>query len=154
MEKMRFLGIDYGTKRIGVALSDERGEVAFPRAVLVNIPGVIDEIVSLARTESVQSVVLGESRRADGGENILQREIAGFKQTLERTLPDVPIVFQHEGMSTQGARTMPVVQRGALSRARRAPSTAARRSERTDARAAAIILQRFLDTHASRAEKP
>ena len=151
---MRFLGIDYGTKRIGVALSDESGEVAFPRAVLVNIPGIVDEIATLAHAESVQHIVVGESRRADGGENALQREIARFKQTLERALPDVPIVFQHEGLSTQGARTRVVARRGTLSRARRSPSIATRQRERSDARAAALILQRFLDTHASRAQKP
>ncbi|MDP3735673.1 MAG: RuvX/YqgF family protein [bacterium] len=142
---MRFLGIDYGTKHVGIAISDERGAVAFPKAVLVNIPGVVDEIAALAQAEGVQGVVVGESRRADGGENALQREIVRFKHTLESALPGVSVSLQHEGMSTQSARVAPKARRGVLSRERRAPAAAARRREPADARAAAVILQRFLD---------
>ncbi len=151
MERMRFLGIDYGTKRVGIAISDERGAVAFPRAVLMNIPGLVEEIAALARAEGVETVVIGESRRADGVENALQCEIARFKRALEVVLSDVPVFLQHEGMSTQSARVVPETRRGALSRARRAPAAVARRSESVDARAAAVILQRFLDQQSSAA---
>jgi putative Holliday junction resolvase len=143
---VKALGIDFGTKRIGIAVSDERGEIAFPRAVLVAMPGVIGEIAALAREEGVASVVIGESRDGRGGENALQRAIRQFRDELERALPDARFSFEHEGMSTQSARSKALVRRGTLTRERLSSAARARARRPADARAAAVILQRFLDS--------
>ena len=55
---MKILGIDYGTKRTGLALSDETGKVAFPYAVISNS---LDEIIKVIELEGVSEVVIGES---------------------------------------------------------------------------------------------
>ena len=44
---MRFLGIDYGTKRIGVAISDEKGILAFPKEIVLNDPNTLKKLAKL-----------------------------------------------------------------------------------------------------------
>ena len=60
---MRILGIDYGSKRVGVALSDETGRFAMPLLVVKNGKSLLEEIVGLAKTNEVKEIVLATSRR-------------------------------------------------------------------------------------------
>ncbi len=86
---MRFMGIDYGSRRVGVALSDEEGEFAFPKAVFPCTPGVIGEITTLAESQGVSSIVLGESKDFGGRENEVMKRIDVFRKELERKGFDV-----------------------------------------------------------------
>src|SRR3989344_294976 len=58
---MRYLGIDYGTKRVGLALSDEGGNMAFPLAVVKNDAKLNDTIVSFVKEKQVGAIVIGHS---------------------------------------------------------------------------------------------
>src|SRR3989338_2035923 len=58
---MRYLGIDYGTKRIGIAISDERGIVAFPHSVIAARRNTdrIDVIFTIIRHEKIEAIIIG-----------------------------------------------------------------------------------------------
>jgi putative Holliday junction resolvase len=61
---MKYMGIDYGTKRIGVALTDDKCMMAFPYAVYANDASILKTIEALAQKEHVEKIVLGHSLRA------------------------------------------------------------------------------------------
>lgn len=123
---MRHLGIDYGSKRIGLALSDEAGSVAFPHSVIPAGPGSISAVVKLIKQEAVGRVVMGESRDFKGNANPIMKDIAWFKEKLE-TEAGVPVVFEAEFLTSAAASRI--------------------QGERADidASAAALILQSYLD---------
>lgn len=123
---MRYLGIDYGTKRIGVAVSDEGGTLAFPYAILENSKSSIGEIKTICAHEAVETIVIGESMDYKGQPNIVKKEIDKFIVEL-RKITDVPIIEEREFLSTQQARFYQM------------------KKKRVDDSAAAIILQSYLD---------
>ena len=123
---MRHLGIDYGTKRIGLAVSDEGGTLAFPYAILENSKRSIGEIRTICGHESVERIIIGESVDYKGVPNLVKKEIDKFIIEL-RKLVDVPIIEEREFLSTQQARFYQM------------------KRKHVDDSAAAIILQSYLD---------
>ncbi len=81
---MRYLGIDYGTKKVGLALSDEAGRMGFPHGTLPNDGRLIDEVLALITRKEVGAVVMGESRDFAGNENAVAKDAKQFAQLLER----------------------------------------------------------------------
>jgi len=123
---MRFLGIDYGKKRVGVALSDESGRLAFPHTVLPNDKSLISEIVTIAKEQKVKAVIVGESKNLDGKDNPLMKDIEAFIKTLHKEAKK-PVYLEPEFWSSfQAARWQG-------------------KTAKLDASAAAIILQSYLD---------
>ncbi|MDO8492366.1 MAG: RuvX/YqgF family protein [bacterium] len=122
---MRVLGIDYGKKRVGIALSDESGKFALPKAVLPASPSLADEIEKLAKQSEVKTIVIGESLDYGGRPNPLIQDVDVLIRILEDKGFDV--VLEEEYGSTVEAERF----QG--------------KNEMSDASAAAIILQRFLD---------
>ncbi len=131
---MRFLGIDYGSVRVGLALSDESGAMGFPHKVLQNTPRLLEEVVELVRTEHVGKIVLGDSRTLSGGENPIAREARAFgARLLDAT--GVPVAYESEVFTSVEARRAPhKVEKN------RSPKS----HEAVDASAAAIILTSYL----------
>lgn len=123
---MRYLGIDYGVKRVGVALSDEDGRIAFPHAVLKNDANLLKEVMRIAADKKVNVVVIGESKDFGGKENRIARSAARFKNELETTLGK-KVEYEPEFWSSMQAERW----QG--------------KTDKLDASAAAIILQSFLD---------
>jgi putative holliday junction resolvase len=80
---MRLIGIDYGEKRVGIASTDESGEFAIPRIVLTNDVNLFPEIEKIAERDGVKKIVLGESKKLDGSDNLITKEIKKFKKNLE-----------------------------------------------------------------------
>jgi len=83
---MRYLGIDYGEKRIGIALSDEKGKMAFAYGVIANrgTEKVSAEIKKICAENSVGKIVLGKSLNYKGELNPIMAEIEPFKTALEK----------------------------------------------------------------------
>jgi putative Holliday junction resolvase len=131
---MKTLGIDYGTKKIGFAVSDEDGRIAFPRSVLKNDAGVFFAIKELIQKEKIESIVLGESLDYSGKPNLIMEKISAFKKLLEKET-SLPVMFESEFLSSKQARN--IHDSGELN----------------DASAAAIILQSYLDREKSKKEK-
>lgn len=123
---MRFLGIDYGTKRVGLALSDEDGQLAFPKSVLSNSKDIIEDIKKLCAEEGISGVVIGESRDLDGTPNPLMKDIEIFMEQLKKEI-DIPLYLEPEFFTSHQAQKI----QG--------------KNKMLDASAAAIILQSFLD---------
>ena len=136
---VRYLGIDYGTKRIGLALSDEGGTIAFPRAVLEAKDDAVSHIATLAEQEGVGLIVLGESHDLLGNPNAVMKRIERFKLALEAAT-SVPVAYEPEFMtSAQAARPAAGEERTIASPGARAPQGP------MDASAAALILQGYID---------
>lgn len=135
---MKYLGIDYGTKRVGLALSDDSGTLAFPHAVFENTIGLTAAIEDIVRSEKIDEIVMGESVGLDGQENPVQKQIKGFADALERRF-EVPVRFEKEFLTSFEAHGR---QGKEVNNARQTKFAA---PEDLDARAAALILQRYLD---------
>ncbi|HWH16118.1 MAG TPA: Holliday junction resolvase RuvX [Candidatus Paceibacterota bacterium] len=100
---MRYLGIDFGTKKVGLALSDEGGVMGFPHGIVPNDGRLIDEVLALIERKEVGAVVIGESRDFSGKENAVAKDAKAFGLLLERRT-DLPVYFEPETLTTQEAR--------------------------------------------------
>lgn len=100
---MRYLGIDFGTKKVGLALSDEGGSMGFPHGIVPNDGRLIDEILALIERKEVGAVVIGESRDFSGKENAVAKDAKAFGLLVERRA-GIPIYFEPETLTTQEAR--------------------------------------------------
>jgi putative holliday junction resolvase len=135
---MRYLGLDYGTKRVGVSLSDEEGKMAFPKTIFLNDMNLIESLRTLIETENVAAIVLGESHDLSGKPNKIMGSIEEFKHNLGGEF-DIPVYFQKEFMTTVEARGRSGKE---MNNARK---TVKEKQGQADASAAALILQRYLD---------
>jgi len=131
---MRYLGIDYGLKRTGLAVCDARETVASPLKVLAGQTRLIEEIEQIVASENIEGIVLGLPLNMDGSQGPQARQVLAFADRLKQRL-GIPIHLQDERLSSFGAEEK--LQTTGLSRAKR--------RERLDALAAAEILQAFLD---------
>ncbi|KND51561.1 MAG: tRNA-binding protein [Parcubacteria bacterium C7867-007] len=99
---MKYLGIDYGTKKVGLALSDDGGSMGFPHSILPNDVRLFDAIRELITKEKVEAVVMGESRDFSGAENPVAEEARTFATRLVEA--GTPVHFEPEMLTTQEAR--------------------------------------------------
>ena len=81
---MRYLGIDYGAKRVGISISDESGKIAFPHSIVRNDKGLLARIAELVAEKKIDSVVLGDTRTTGGMENPITYEAENFGKELEK----------------------------------------------------------------------
>ncbi len=122
---MRLLGIDYGTKRVGVAISDESGKMAFPHKVLKNSPTLRQDIEKIIAEKNVGMIVIGHSLDKNNQPNKIQSAITALVTDLTLAT-GLPIHLEPEQFSTQAALQI----QG--------------RNDLTDAAAAALILDSFI----------
>ena len=135
---MRYLGIDYGSKRVGLATSDDDGVFAFPYKILKNDLALFDTIHNICGEENIQGIVVGESTDLSGEPNKIMGSIEKLVKTLEADL-GLPIYLQKEFMTTIEARGR------AGKEVNNARKVAKGEQAAADASAAALILQRYLD---------
>ena len=102
---MRYLGIDYGSKKIGLALSDEAGTMGFPRRIITNTPRLVDELKALIEKEKVGAVVIGDSRTLAGDKNKISADISVLFAELAKA--GMPVHLESEVFTTQEARRIP-----------------------------------------------
>jgi putative Holliday junction resolvase len=122
---MRYIGIDYGKKRVGVAVSDEAGQFALPKKVLQNDGGLVEKIVAVAKENNATTIIVGESKDYKGKDNLIMEKISPFKVELEKL--GIKVIFEPEFMTSFAAQRF----QG--------------KNGLHDASAAALILQSFLD---------
>lgn len=135
---MRYLGVDYGSKRIGLSISDEGGNMAFPYKVIKNDLTVIDTIHNICGQEEVSAIVVGESTDVSGAHNKIMGSIEEFKRNLEAEL-DLPIYFEKEFMTSVYSS---IQKSKNIFSAKKIKNI---EKEKNDSQAATLILQRFLD---------
>jgi putative holliday junction resolvase len=136
MSRARIVGIDLGTKRIGVAVSDGLGLTAQPHATIERKGGVRDlqAIAAVAQAVGAERVVLGLPLDPDGEEGRAAKSARAFAERLQQAL-GLPVELIDESFSTVEAEE--VLLAADLSRARR--------KQVIDRVAASVILQRWLD---------
>lgn len=100
---MKLLGIDYGDKRVGIALTDESGAMAFPKEILENDGQLVNTITKIIKEEGVEAVVIGESHDFGGKENPIMKRIHHFVERLTGQV-SLPIYFEPEFMTSAEAR--------------------------------------------------
>ncbi len=132
-ETSQILGIDHGTKKVGIAVSDRSRTIATPVTVLANDDQLMKNLTSLVEEYAADTVVIGESRNYHGQDNPVMAPARKLAEALGRRL-GVTAVFEPEMLTTaQALRTDE--NRGRL-----------------DASAAALILQSYLDRYSTAAD--
>lgn len=122
---MRYMGIDYGAKRVGIALTDEGGSMAFPHTTLAAGGALLKELERIIGEKKVGAIVIGHSLTTKGEENMIQKSVNEL--VLDLTLgTGLPVHLEPEWFSSIEAMRFQT-DRG-----------------KKDESAAALILERFL----------
>ncbi len=133
---MRALGIDFGERRIGLAISDPAGRLAVPLRTIERHDdrGAARHIARIASAEGVERLVLGEPLNVDGSRGEAAARVHRFARRLERTT-ELPLELIDEALTSVEAEE----------RLRIAGVDLRKNPERIDAVAAQILLQEALD---------
>ena len=131
---MRYLGVDYGSSKIGLALSDESGAMGFPHSIIPNTPKLVDELCALVAKENIGAVVIGESRNLAGGDNPIAEDARAFGALLTERA-GVPVFYESEVFTSTEARRVP---------GKEIKSRSPKKHVAVDASAAALILTGYL----------
>lgn len=123
---MRLLGIDYGTKRIGIAVGNVEQGIAFPKEVLPNDEHILDRIRSIIESEGIEGVVIGIPQKFSGKASELVPKIHAFAEKITQA-SGLDVFFENEVFSTKA------IYPGSTER------------KRVDAAAASLILQSYID---------
>ncbi len=98
---MRLLGIDYGAKRVGVAISDEDRRLAFPKSVILNSRELSNTLRDMALEAGTTHIIMGESRNFKGEKNAVMDGILKLKNELEGF--NLTVSLEPEFMTSQQA---------------------------------------------------
>lgn len=136
---MRYLAIDYGMKRTGLAVCDAGETIASPLAVVQGRKDLIERIKRIVVSEGIGAIVVGLPLNMDGSEGPQAKLVQAFARELGRHI-QIPIHLQDERLSSFEAEQK--LQELGLTRGKK--------RDRLDALAAADILQAFLDQKTGR----
>src|SRR3989338_4313896 len=95
----RFLGIDYGTKRIGLAVSNENNRLAFPKEIISNDADTFNRISEILKKKKISEIVIGESVDFSGKPNALSTKIEIFISKLQEKF-GLPVNKQKEFLTS------------------------------------------------------
>ncbi|RMG82738.1 MAG: Holliday junction resolvase RuvX [Bacteroidetes bacterium] len=134
----RILGIDYGTKRTGIAVTD-------PLQIIVNglatVPtdAIFDFLDRYFETEVVEKIVVGDPKYPDGNPAQIAHLVLGFVRKLRKKYPEIEVVMHDERFSSEDAKA--VIFKSGLKQKKR------RNKGLVDKIAAVLILQDYLGHH-------
>jgi len=134
----RALGIDYGSRRLGLALSDPLRIIAGGAGVLQNTPVLITTLARFVDEHQVAVVVVGMPYAPDGGSGKKGEEVGRFIRQLKEAIA-VPVATWDESFSTVEAGA--ALRNGGMKKMQR------RRKGVLDEMAARVLLQEYLDAH-------
>ncbi|MDD4951457.1 MAG: Holliday junction resolvase RuvX [Desulfovibrionaceae bacterium] len=137
---MRALGIDFGLKRVGLAISDPGGVLASPFGTIIRTTrqAAFDQIAAIVEKEKVRAVVVGLPLALDGTETQSTRQARNFAQALEHRL-GLAVELMDERLSSAEAEH----------RLKEAGVCGKKRKQALDKGAAALILQAWLDARSA-----
>ena len=147
---MKYLGVDYGLKKIGIAISDNEGKIAFPKDILIcdkKANNHIKSIQDLCNKEQIKDIVIGKSIDFQGKDNKVESHIDEFIKILNK---DNKYIIHRidERLSTSliSSENRNHFQKNQNSKNFSKNAKLVRESSKTDdAKVATIILQNFLD---------
>jgi putative holliday junction resolvase len=139
----RVMGVDVGTVRVGLALSDPTGTLASPLETLrrAKSRSDIDRLAALVLEHEVTEVVVGEPVHLSGASGASAQDASDYAQELADRIPDVPVILIDERLSTVTAANH--LREGGIDSRKQRPVI--------DQAAAVVILQQFLDSRRPRA---
>ena len=148
---MKYLGVDYGQKKIGIAVSDDTGSMAFPREIILTDKATsshIKSIQDLCKSEGITEIVIGKSVDYDNKDNGIEKHIDEFIKILN---PDNIYTIHRidERLSTSliSAENRFHFQKNQTQKNFSKNAKSVRDNSRDDdAKVAAVILQSFLDS--------
>lgn len=134
---MRVLGIDFGTQRVGLAVSDRTGMLASPLTTIKRTTrqALFEELLRIIEAEEVEAVVVGLPLAMDGSDTLTTRQARNFAESLGRRI-DLPIHLHDERLTSAEAEEelrAAGVRRGKMKQA-------------LDSQAATIILRSWLQS--------
>lgn len=132
---MRLLGIDFGLKRVGLALTDEGGRMAFPRPALerTSNDALVAEIGRMAAEEKIEAVVLGLPIAMDGQETDLSRQVRNLARRIT-SKTGLPVHLVDERLTSAEAQA----------RLREVGVSSRKMKGKLDSGAAVLILEAYL----------
>ena len=132
----RILAFDYGTKRIGIAVTDPLQIIATGLDT-IHPKDIIEYIKKYLQMEQVEAFVIGEPKQMDGKPSESAQHVKGFSTLLKKAFPTIPQHWVDERFTSKLAQQ--TVMQSGLKKSDR------RDKERVDAIAATIILQYFME---------
>ncbi|MHB8442751.1 MAG: Holliday junction resolvase RuvX [Patescibacteria group bacterium] len=132
---MRTLGVDYGEKRIGIAISDEHGIIASRYKILKNDKSFIDNFNDIVTSYKIGKIVFGLPLDENGEEGVSAFNVRDFTKTLDiKNIENIEIVYWNETLTTYDASLI-------------LKKTGRGKKEKVDDIAAQLILQDYLDSN-------
>lgn len=136
---MRYIGLDLGTKTLGISISDKLGIVASSYKTIrydnENYDYLLDELKQIVKEKEIGAIVLGFPKNMNNSLGDSAYRSLKFKELLENTF-DIEIILEDERLSTTEAHNIMI----------KADLSRKKRKDKVDALAANIILQRYLDS--------
>ena len=131
----QILGVDYGERRIGLAISDQTKTIAFPYMVIENesLNFIIDFLKKLCIEEEIESLVIGLPLALSGKDTLQTEKVREFSRNIK--ILGLPVFLQDERLSSLSAKKSLIKEK----------IKTGHNKEKIDERAAAIFLQQFLD---------
>jgi putative holliday junction resolvase len=131
----RLLGIDPGTKRCGIAVSDSAQSMAFPRPALTRDATLIAKLAELVEVEAIGAIIIGLPIALSGNETASTVDAQQLFEEVSEKISDVPVVQWDERLTTVAAQKS-LSEAGLRAKDQR---------RRVDSAAAVIMLQNYLD---------
>ena len=135
-DKCRLLGLDLGSKRIGVSICDEKQLIATPYKTINrnSLKNVIDELRLIINENNIKGIIVGNPLNMDGSSGRSAQSVKDTTENIEKNL-DIPICLWDERLSTVGAFNL----------SSQLDINVSKREKKIDENAAAFILQGALD---------
>ena len=135
-DKCRLLGLDLGSKRIGVSICDEKQLIATPYKTINrnSLKDLIDELRLIINENNIKGIIVGNPLNMDGSSGRSAQSVKDTTENIEKNL-DIPICLWDERLSTVGAFNL----------SSQLDINVSKREKKIDENAAAFILQGALD---------
>ena len=135
-EKCRLIGLDLGSKRIGVSICDEKQLIATPFKTINRSTSkeLIDELKSIIEENNIKGIIIGNPINMDGSKGRSAQSVEDTSNNIEKNI-DIPICLWDERLSTVGAFNL----------SSQLDINVSKREKKIDENAAAFILQGAID---------
>ena len=134
--KVRFVGLDLGSKRIGVSICDERQSIATPFKTIqkTNTKELIEELKIIIKENNIEGLIIGNPINMDGSLSRSAQSVNDVASNISNSI-DVPVILWDERLSTVGAFNL----------SSQLDINVSKREKNIDQNAAAFILQGAID---------
>lgn len=133
---MIYLGLDYGSKRLGMAISDQSGTIATPLGMIkyTDDKQLMASLKEIIETKKIDVIILGFPKNMDNSIGIRAETVLAFKKKIEATFK-IKVILEDERLTSKRASSILI----------QADMSRRKRKEVIDKLAANIILQSYLD---------